>query len=227
MKTSCTAGPGTICFAGGRRPARRWRRRCIHWWAQRRRPDRRARCRHGGLQQRAADTFRGEVVNTTLATVTQVRVEIHLSNGGELRRRASRPAPIGAVSRPPAGRRGPPVDEGATPRAVGRSDRGTRPPRCRRPDHPRSPATAERDRGYKRELYGRHGVAEYWLVDPMAETVSVHRQRAGGQRGRDSRESQAGPEGSGRSRAGRNSGRQERFRRRAAPDPPERAAERR
>ena len=42
-----------------------------------------------------------------------------------------------------------------------------------------SPATAERDRGYKRELYGRHGVAEYWLVDPMAETVSVHRQRAG------------------------------------------------
>ena len=42
-----------------------------------------------------------------------------------------------------------------------------------------SPATAERDRGYKRELYGRHGVAEYWLVDPIAETVSVHRQRAG------------------------------------------------
>ena len=42
-----------------------------------------------------------------------------------------------------------------------------------------SPATAERDRGYKRELYGRHGVAEYWLVDPMAETVSVHRQRGG------------------------------------------------
>ena len=42
-----------------------------------------------------------------------------------------------------------------------------------------SPATAERDRGYKHELYGRHGVAEYWLVDPMAETVSVHRQRTG------------------------------------------------
>jgi len=31
-----------------------------------------------------AETFRGEVVNTTSATVTQVRVEIHLSNGVEL-----------------------------------------------------------------------------------------------------------------------------------------------
>ena len=37
----------------------------------------------------------------------------------------------------------------------------------------------------------------------------------------------AGPEGSERSRAGRSSERQERSRRRAAPDPPERAAERR
>ena len=42
-----------------------------------------------------------------------------------------------------------------------------------------SPATADRDRGYKRELYARHGVAEYWLVDPIAETVSVHCQREG------------------------------------------------
>ncbi len=42
-----------------------------------------------------------------------------------------------------------------------------------------SPATADRDRGYKRELYGRHGVTEYWLVDPIAETISIHRQRAG------------------------------------------------
>ena len=41
-----------------------------------------------------------------------------------------------------------------------------------------SPATADRDRGYKRELYGRHGVTEYWLVDPIAETISIHRQRA-------------------------------------------------
>ena len=42
-----------------------------------------------------------------------------------------------------------------------------------------SPATADRDRGYKRELYGRHGVTEYWLVDPIAETVSIHRRREG------------------------------------------------
>ena len=38
-----------------------------------------------------------------------------------------------------------------------------------------SPATAERDRGYKRALYAKHGVAEYWLVDPSAETVLIHR----------------------------------------------------
>ena len=42
-----------------------------------------------------------------------------------------------------------------------------------------SAATAGRDRGYKRALYGRHGVVEYWLVDPTAETVWIHRQRAG------------------------------------------------
>ncbi len=42
-----------------------------------------------------------------------------------------------------------------------------------------SPSTADRDCGYKRELYGRRGVTEYWLVDPVAETVAVHRQRAG------------------------------------------------
>ena len=38
-----------------------------------------------------------------------------------------------------------------------------------------SPSTAERDRSDKRVLYGRHGVMEYWLVDPMAETVQIHR----------------------------------------------------
>ena len=42
-----------------------------------------------------------------------------------------------------------------------------------------SPSTAEKDRGYKRTLYARHGVAEYWLVDPVAETIQIQRQRAG------------------------------------------------
>ena len=42
-----------------------------------------------------------------------------------------------------------------------------------------SPSTAERDLGYKHELYGRHGVLEYWVLDPMAETVAAHRQRDG------------------------------------------------
>ena len=38
-----------------------------------------------------------------------------------------------------------------------------------------SPATADRGRGYKRTLYAKHGVAEYWVVDPSAETFSIHR----------------------------------------------------
>ena len=42
-----------------------------------------------------------------------------------------------------------------------------------------SPSTADRDVGYKHELYGKHGVLEYWIVDPLAETVAVHRQRNG------------------------------------------------
>ena len=42
-----------------------------------------------------------------------------------------------------------------------------------------SPSTAEKDRGYKRTLYAKHGVAEYWLVDPVAETIQIQRQRAG------------------------------------------------
>ncbi len=36
-----------------------------------------------------------------------------------------------------------------------------------------SPATAERDKGYKRALYARHGVKEYWLVGTDAGTITV------------------------------------------------------
>ena len=36
-----------------------------------------------------------------------------------------------------------------------------------------SPGTAQYDRGYKQLLYGRHGVLEYWMVDPDAMTVEV------------------------------------------------------
>lgn len=42
-----------------------------------------------------------------------------------------------------------------------------------------SPSTADWDLGYKHDLYGRHGVVEYWIVDPMGETVAVHRQGDG------------------------------------------------
>ena len=36
-----------------------------------------------------------------------------------------------------------------------------------------SPSTAQRDLTIKRELYSRHGVKEYWPIDPVALTVTV------------------------------------------------------
>ncbi len=36
-----------------------------------------------------------------------------------------------------------------------------------------SPSTSSRDWGYKRDLYAKHGVKEYWLVDPYAKQVIV------------------------------------------------------
>jgi len=36
-----------------------------------------------------------------------------------------------------------------------------------------SPATAERDRTLKLDLYARRGVQEYWIVDPDAKTIRV------------------------------------------------------
>ena len=36
-----------------------------------------------------------------------------------------------------------------------------------------SPATAERDRTLKLDLYAKHGVKEYWIVDPDSRTIMV------------------------------------------------------
>ena len=43
-----------------------------------------------------------------------------------------------------------------------------------------SPSTAGYDRTVKRDLYARHGVREYWLVDPYAKTITVLILGAGG-----------------------------------------------
>lgn len=42
-----------------------------------------------------------------------------------------------------------------------------------------SPATAARDREMKLKLYAKHGVQEYWLVDPTDQSVKVIEPAAG------------------------------------------------
>ncbi|MGE0385235.1 MAG: Uma2 family endonuclease [Gammaproteobacteria bacterium] len=37
-----------------------------------------------------------------------------------------------------------------------------------------SPGTEERDRNYKKSLYARHGVREYWIVDPLGNAIEVY-----------------------------------------------------
>jgi Uma2 family endonuclease len=38
-----------------------------------------------------------------------------------------------------------------------------------------SPSTTARDRGIKFQDYALHGVAEYWIIDPVAESVELYR----------------------------------------------------
>jgi Uma2 family endonuclease len=42
-----------------------------------------------------------------------------------------------------------------------------------------SPTTEERDRGVKMQDYAEHGVGEYWIVDPEAETIEQYLLRDG------------------------------------------------
>jgi Uma2 family endonuclease len=38
-----------------------------------------------------------------------------------------------------------------------------------------SPGTVKMDRGAKMEIYARHGVPEYWIVDPEAQSIEIYR----------------------------------------------------
>jgi Uma2 family endonuclease len=42
-----------------------------------------------------------------------------------------------------------------------------------------SPSTAKRDRGVKFDVYERHGVREYWLIDLEAQFIEVYRHEDG------------------------------------------------
>ena len=42
-----------------------------------------------------------------------------------------------------------------------------------------SPSTETRDRGIKSQDYALHGGAEYWIIDPVAQSVELHRLAAG------------------------------------------------
>jgi Uma2 family endonuclease len=43
-----------------------------------------------------------------------------------------------------------------------------------------SPSTEATDRGRKLQVFARYGVPEYWIVDPVAEAIEVHRLEASG-----------------------------------------------
>jgi Uma2 family endonuclease len=42
-----------------------------------------------------------------------------------------------------------------------------------------SPSTEATDRGRKLQMFARYGVREYWIVDPVARSIEVHRLEAG------------------------------------------------
>ena len=42
-----------------------------------------------------------------------------------------------------------------------------------------SPSTAKRDRTYKKDLYERCGVREYWIVDPTSRSIEVYLRKDG------------------------------------------------